>query len=158
MFKIAVHKFVRRLMTVLLVFVFAFGASGVRVAHAVTPSTVVAWGDNCCGESTIPPGLSDVTAIAAGDYHSLALKSDGTVVAWGYNLDGHSTVPAGLSGVTAIDVEFHGLALKSDGTVVAWGANCCGQSTVPAGLGDGPVTARIMPHLRAAWLRLAPLC
>ncbi len=31
----------------------------------------------------MPSGLSGVTAIAAGDYHSLALKGDGTVVAWG---------------------------------------------------------------------------
>ena len=32
----------------------------------------------------VPPGLSGVTAIAAG-YHNLALKNDGTVVAWGDN-------------------------------------------------------------------------
>jgi len=32
-------------------------------------------------------------AIAAGDYHSLALRADGTVVAWGYNLHGEATVP-----------------------------------------------------------------
>jgi alpha-tubulin suppressor-like RCC1 family protein len=31
----------------------------------------------------VPGGLAGVTAIAAGDSHSLALKNDGTVVAWG---------------------------------------------------------------------------
>jgi LPXTG-motif cell wall-anchored protein len=31
------------------------------------------------------PGLSRVIAIAAGAYHSLAVKSDGTVWAWGGN-------------------------------------------------------------------------
>ena len=31
------------------------------------------------------PGACDVTAIAGGWYHSLALKSDGTVWAWGWN-------------------------------------------------------------------------
>ena len=48
---------------------------------------MVAWG---CGQGVpdfgqcnVPSGLSGVTAIAAGSYHSLALKGDGTVVAWG---------------------------------------------------------------------------
>jgi len=33
-------------------------------------------------------GLSNVIAIAAGYYHSLALASDGTVWAWGWNIAG----------------------------------------------------------------------
>ena len=45
--------------------------------------TVVAWGENCYGQATVPAGLSGVVAIAAGALHSLALKNDGTVVAWG---------------------------------------------------------------------------
>ena len=40
------------------------------------------WGDNSEGQATVPAGLSGVTAIAAGGFHSLALKSDGTVVGW----------------------------------------------------------------------------
>ena len=65
-----------------------------------------------------------IPTIAAGGYHSLALKSDGTVVAWGYNTYGQATVPANLSGVTALaGGSYHSLALKSDGTVVAWGLN-----------------------------------
>ncbi|MCK5160496.1 MAG: hypothetical protein KAQ99_02870, partial [Candidatus Aureabacteria bacterium] len=32
--------------------------------------------------------LTDIIAIGAGDYHSLALQSDGTVWAWGYNSEG----------------------------------------------------------------------
>src|SRR5690606_37242865 len=75
--------------------------------------------------------------IAAGKYHSLALKVKGTVVAWGDNVYGESNVPAGLDGVTAIAASgHHSLALKSDGTVVAWGDNNFGQSNIPAGL-DG---------------------
>jgi alpha-tubulin suppressor-like RCC1 family protein len=99
--------------------------------------TVVAWGDNQAGETTVPAGLSGVKEVAAGNAtsFSLALKSDGTVVAWGANNLGQTNVPAGLSGVTEVVAGFdHSLALKSDGTVVAWGANVAGETTVPAGL------------------------
>ena len=114
--------------------------------------TVVAWGANgFFGQSTIPAGLSAVTAIAAGSSHSVALKSDGTVVAWGNNLFGQTTIPTGLTGVTAIAAgEYHTVALKSDGTVVAWGWNADGETTVPAGLGG--VTA-----IAAGWYHTAAL-
>src|SRR5262249_35782579 len=62
----------------------------VAPAQAATPGTVVAWGDNTYGQSSVPAGLSSVSAIAAGFQHSLALKSDGTVVAWGDNTYGQS--------------------------------------------------------------------
>src|SRR5437867_3742727 len=104
--------------------------------------TVSAWGDNSFGElgngtntaSNTPmqvSGHSGVTAIAGGEPHGLALKSDGTVWAWGDNYQGQlgngtntsSNTPvqvSGLSGVTAIaGGELHSLALKSDGTVWA---------------------------------------
>lgn len=78
---------------------------------------------------------SRTVKIAAGGYHSLALKSDGTVVAWGENAFGQTDVPSGLNDVVAIaGGTFHSLALKSDGTVVAWGDNRGRQSTVPTGL------------------------
>ena len=64
------------------------------------------------GQTTVPGGLSNVVAIAAGGYHSLALKSDGTVVGWGDNGYGQTTVPAGLSNVAAIAAGgYHSLAL-----------------------------------------------
>jgi probable HAF family extracellular repeat protein len=96
---------------------------------------VVAWGDNLYGQSSVPAGLDNVSTIAGGAFHSLALKSDGTVVGWGRDNFGQATVPAGLDGVTAISAGgFHSLALESDGTVVAWGRNDLGQATVPPGL------------------------
>ena len=58
---------------------------------------MVAWGRNASGQATVPGGLSGVKAVAAGAFHSLALKSDGTVVAWGWNLGGQSTVPTTLN-------------------------------------------------------------
>ena len=45
--------------------------------------TLLAWGQNDCGQTDVPAGLTNVAAIAAGASHSLALKSDGTVVGWG---------------------------------------------------------------------------
>jgi alpha-tubulin suppressor-like RCC1 family protein len=115
-------------------------AAGIGGSHSLalkSDGTVVAWGQNSTGQTTVPAGLSAVIAIACGDTHSLALKSDGTVVAWGGNNYGQTTVPAGLSAVIAIaGGGYHSLALKSDGTVVAWGQNISGQTTVPAGLSD----------------------
>jgi alpha-tubulin suppressor-like RCC1 family protein len=105
--------------------------------------TVVAWGDNNRGQSTVPAGLTGVAAIEAGGNHSLALKADGTVVAWGSNGSGQSTVPTGLTGVVAVSGGgTHSLALKADGTVVAWGDNGFGQRNVPTGLTEpGTVVA-----------------
>ena len=74
--------------------------------------SVVAWGDNRFGQSTVPNGLTGVIAIATGigwnSCQSLALRQDGTVVAWGSILskDGsqllEATVPDGLTNVIAI--------------------------------------------------------
>ena len=116
--------------------------------------TVWAWGYNGNGELgngtftfTDNPtpvqvlGLSGVTAIAGGGFHSLALKSDGTVWAWGYNAGGNAPVQVlGLSGMTAIaGLDLSSLALKGDGTVWAWGSNAVGQ------LGDGTFTPSNAP-------------
>ncbi len=111
-------------------------------------------GDNTLTQRTAPVQvlgrggvgvLSGITAIAVGDTHTLALKSDGTVWAWGDNrfgeLGDHTTTdrktpvqvvgPGGvgvLSGITAIAANGnHNLALKSDGTVWAWGDNQFGE-------------------------------
>lgn len=49
---------------------------GSAFASLSTDSTrVVAWGIGSDGQTNIPSGLSNVIMIAAGDCHSLALKS-----------------------------------------------------------------------------------
>jgi alpha-tubulin suppressor-like RCC1 family protein len=127
--------------------------------------SVVAWGrnDSQLGDGTVTnryepvavlsggAPLTGVVAIAAGMYHSLALKSDGTVWRWGTHTAENETtnyqavqVP-NLTGVTAIAAGAnHSLALKTDGTGVGtvwtWGRNTEGQ------LGDGTTTDRLIPE------------
>jgi hypothetical protein len=81
-----------------------------------------------------------VVAIAAGQTHSLALKSDGTLVTWGTGAA--TNIPAGLSNVMAIAAGGYSelrmgtsMAVRSNGTVVAWGATAySSQTNVPTGL------------------------
>jgi alpha-tubulin suppressor-like RCC1 family protein len=91
--------------------------------------TVIAWGDNSQGQATVPNAASNVVAVAAGSFHSLALRSDGTVITWGASA---APVPDNATNVTAIAAgASHDLALRSDGTIIAWGANTYGQAAVP---------------------------
>ena len=126
------------------------------------PVVVNSWGSNFSGElgigttvSRLSPGpvagLTNVTAVACGGSHALALLMDGTAKAWGSNGSGRlgdgtttnrlSPVSVtGLSGVNSIGAGgSHSLALRSDGTVMAWGLNSAGQ------LGDGTLANRLTP-------------
>ncbi len=130
--------------------------------------TVMAWGDNYSGElgvggsdfagggpeicgtgqcSKVPvqvPGLSNVVAISAGYYFSLALLANGTVMGWGYDFHGqlgggvgipsgcecveHPVQVPGVSGAVAISSgEGDAMALLGSGAVMAWGENTNGQ-------------------------------
>ncbi|MEI7831763.1 MAG: IPT/TIG domain-containing protein, partial [bacterium] len=143
----------------------AVSAMNIHSLALKSDGTVWAWGNNSHGElgdgtttkyRTLPAlvsGLSGITAISAGETHSLALKSDGSVWAWGNNSDGQfgngtktgSMIPVlvpGLTGITAISAGgSHSIALKSDGTVLAWGNISEGQ------LGNGTNTASLIPVL-----------
>lgn len=106
------------------------------------------------GESDVPvevSRLNDVTAIAAGGEHGLALLENHTVFAWGGGEFGQlgerkqedSDLPIGvstLSGVKAIAAgEEHSLALLENHTVKSWGYNGSGQ------LGDGTAKNKQKP-------------
>jgi hypothetical protein len=119
----------------LLCFAAALVFIGNAAALALAPGTVVGWGNNDLGQTSIPAGLNGVVAITAGNWHGLALKSHGTVVGWGRNAQAQASVPAGLSGAIAIAAgAAFSLALKDDGTVIGWGSNDAGQISIPAGL------------------------
>ncbi|MFZ2276154.1 MAG: immunoglobulin domain-containing protein [Prosthecobacter sp.] len=107
------------------------------VTPVIPPGVVIAWGDDTFGQSNVPQAAkSGVIAIAAGQGHTLALKTNGSVLAWGWNTSGQTTVPADAgSGVIGISAgQGHSLALKSDGTVLAWGNGADGQTNLPVGL------------------------
>ena len=134
--------------------------------------TVAGWGYNDEGElgdggttTAMVPVAVDVSgalagkrvaAISAGQYHTLALCTDGTLVAWGYNNrgqlgDGTTTttgvpveignngVLAGKSVVSIRAGNMHSLALCADGTLATWGDNHHGQ------LGTGGTTQSLLP-------------
>jgi GH25 family lysozyme M1 (1,4-beta-N-acetylmuramidase) len=105
------------------------------------------------GQSIVPPGLSNVAAVAGGLYHSLGLRADGTVTAWGAGQTnkgispywGQAIVPGSLSNAIQVAAGYyHSLALIADGTVTAWGGGTSntgvnpqfGQAMVPAGLSN----------------------
>jgi hypothetical protein len=75
--------------------------------------TVVAWGLDEAGQTEVPAGLSGVVQVAAGGYHSVAVRGNGTVVAWGENDFGQVSLPAGLSSVTSVAAGWsHNVALQ----------------------------------------------
>ena len=145
--------------------------------------TLAAWGFNNNGQlgnsgtadSSVPVAVNTagvlagrtVTALTAGDLHTLAVCADGTLAAWGNNGDGqlgnnstvNSSVPVAVSTagtplagntVTAVSAgAFHSMARCADGTLAAWGRNGFGQ------LGDGSNTQRIVPV--AVWTAGTPL-
>ena len=150
----------------------ALGAGYSHTLALCSDGTLVGWGSNVYGQLTdsvdatceVPAAMDQsgalagktVIAIAAGDYHNLALCSDGTLVAWGHNSAGQlginsytdSSVPVTvdrtgvLAGktVTAISAgTSYSMALCADGTLAAWGTNSSGQ------LGNGSRTTSIVP-------------
>lgn len=115
-------------------------------------STVVCWGKagsgalgdgTAAGTRTLPGpsvvGLSNVTAIAAGDQFTCALRAGGAVSCWGRNDEGQlgdaTTVarkePVDVHGMTdAVAItagEKHACALHLDGRVSCWGQHQVGQ-------------------------------
>jgi len=124
-----------------------------------------AWGDNTKGQlgdgaasfnQPVPVRIgtdTDWAAVAAGDFHSLALKSDGSLWAWGENSSGQIgdglVVPANQTVPVRIGTDTdwiaiaaggeHSAALKADRTLWVWGGNGSGQ------LGNGTTIDAVAP-------------
>src|SRR5262249_13296071 len=99
------------------------------LAQPLTTTLVGGWGEANYGQYFPPNQVREPRAIAAGNYHTMALNGDGTVVVWGKNTDGESTVPTSATNVTAIAAGGnHCLAVRRDGMVVGWGRNWDGQT------------------------------
>lgn len=105
----------------------------VIIYSAIVPKpSVTAWGDNTYGQTNIMADTTGVVAVAAGGYHSLALRADGTVAAWGMNMYGETNVPIGLTNVVQVaGGGYFSLGLKGDGSVIAWGQYYNGTAMVP---------------------------
>jgi len=137
----------------------AIAAGGNHSLALTLDGGVKAWGDNTygqLGDGTVTRRLTPVyvttltagiSALAAGDSHSLALTSTGGVKAWGLNASGQlgntttadSHIPVNVynltSGATAVAAGgFHSLALTTGEGIKAWGLNTNGQ------LGNGTTT------------------
>lgn len=134
--------------------------------------TVWAWGRNNNGQigdgTTEPPalavqvgigvsGFSNIIAVSGGEFHSIALKSDGTVWVWGSNLygtigngaaGGNQLLPVqntNITGVSQITAGFNfNVALKPDGTVFAWGFNIRGN------VGNGTSGSEVLTPVQSA--------
>ena len=145
--------------------------------HISQPATVavgtpqlLAWGDNDNGQlgdgtttqRNSPKSVaSNVVTAAAGDEHTLFLKSDGTMWAMGDNSVGQlgdgttnqrtSPVSVASNVVSVAAGSGHSLFLKSDGTLWAMGDNSFGQ------LGDGTTNNVIRrcswPAMWSRWWR-----
>jgi alpha-tubulin suppressor-like RCC1 family protein len=127
-------------------------ACDTHVLALKTDGTVFSWGSNYDGvlgyttvapTNSIPtaiPNLNGIVAVAAANYNSMALGSDGQVRVWGDNQSGQlgngtasyppvttPTIVPNFNNVTAIacgsKYDSFCLALKSDGSVWAWGTS-----------------------------------
>jgi hypothetical protein len=90
----------------------AFPRGGVAIRADLRP---IAWG-------TVPTPMAsatNLTSIATGSGHAIALHTNGTIVAWGPNTRGQTTVPLGLTNVIAVFAGFDASAALTRSPVFA---------------------------------------
>ena len=102
----------------LLVVIFSSSAVTSQADDATPPINTMPWIPLLLLGDEPPPLVSNT--IAGGDYHSLALKSDGTVVAWGDNVDHQCDIPPGLTNVVAVATLEYGLRFPARSVARTW--------------------------------------
>lgn len=117
---------------------------------------------------TLIPELKNVTALAAGANHVLALDNKGNVVAWGCGQQNQlgrriiernkmsSLAPQGVGLPRGRIVKiacgaYHSFAIDRDGKAWGWGLNNFGEIGVPANAGEDD--AVILKPVRLDWLK-----
>jgi len=128
-----------------------------------TDGSLWAWGNNAFSalgletsnnlDNPTPTRLGSDTnwsSVSAGNFHTMAIKTDGSMWAWGTNSNGrlgdgtisnrHLRTQIGTdTDWVSVSANNHTIAIRKDGTVWAWGLNTTGQ------LGDGTTTDRWVP-------------
>ncbi|MDZ4743739.1 MAG: hypothetical protein SGI98_10025, partial [Verrucomicrobiota bacterium] len=143
--------------------------TGLSHGLAVSNGMLLVWGDNTYGQlgtgtnaGSLTPlnaaGRGDISQVASGDKHSLAILTNGLLIAWGDNRYGQVagpsnqtivTTPQLVSGVSNITQVAGGrgfsIALDDQGRVFTWGDNRQGQLSQVLQTKANPVPAQIAP-------------
>ncbi|MFN7141358.1 MAG: RCC1 domain-containing protein, partial [Limisphaerales bacterium] len=107
----------------------------ITISHRVLAADMTGWGEYII----CPPAAKNTTfeQIAAGNYHTIALTTDGRVIGWGANWKSTAVAPAELTNVTTLTAAgSYNVVVKNDGTIFAWGDGYDGTTNVPPGLGS----------------------
>ena len=125
------------------------GTTGATIAGNILNTTSAG---TAIVRSTVKGGLGEEFAtVAAGTYHTVAIKSDGSLWAWGDNYYGQLGDGTYLTRSSPVQIGIakdwqavaasrdHTIAIKNDGSLWAWGSNSFGQ------LGDGTTMNRLSP-------------
>jgi len=110
----------------------AFIAAAALLTAATVFTTAARAATGNLGIQASDSAWTDISAISAGTFHTVGLKSDGTAVAAGIGngYHGEYDVRAWTDLVAISAGQYHTVGLKSDGTVVAVGSNESGQCNV----------------------------
>ena len=135
------------------------GITGVNVSTLrMNQAPVAAWGNNFYGQTTIPVGLSNVVAIAAGGYHGLALRQQNvpaTLALLNGNNVFHGTISApgftgngdGLTNLDASKISSGTLAdarLSANVALRAGGNSFTGNQSMSGSLDFGAQTRQML--------------